>query len=398
MKLLPAAAVAAISIVGCGPAAEQGKLADTLLLKDYEPVSIFNVPVTKVDKAKYPVIDMHTHDYVDTPEEVDEVVKIMDACGVEQAHIMQCNWISDTYDVVAERYAAYPDRFKLWFCLDYTDFDSPDWSDRAIAQVEKYFEMGAIGIGEMVDKGLGDVYACPVEGKGIRLNDPKLTPVLKRCGELGLLINIHIAEPIWMYKPVDKHNDGMMNGANWQVDTTVEGCIGYNALMDMFEEALYSCPDTKIIACHLLNMSHDYPRLGAIMDRHPNLYLDISARFGESSATPRATKAFIEKYQDRILYGTDNTPSLDMYRSTFRLMETADEHIYDGYSYHWANSAWDLSDEALEKVYRTNALKLLSERAVSVASSKSTADASRGGETSNVVFSDEIDLPASPVK
>ena len=105
MKLLPAAAVAAISIVGCGPAAEQGKLADTLLLKDYEPVSIFNVPVTKVDKAKYPVIDMHTHDYVDTPEEVDEVVKIMDACGVEQAHIMQCNWISDTYDVVAERYA-----------------------------------------------------------------------------------------------------------------------------------------------------------------------------------------------------------------------------------------------------------------------------------------------------
>ena len=87
-----------------------------------------------------------------------------------------------------------------------------------------------------------------------------------------------------------------------------------------------------------------------------------------------------------------------MYRSTFRLMETADEHIYDGYSYHWANSAWDLSDEALEKVYRTNALKLLSERAVSVASSKSTADASMGGETSNVVFSDEIDLPASPVK
>ena len=221
-------------------------------------------------------------------------------------------------------------------------------------------QVGAVGIGEMVDKGLGDVYAMPVEGKGIRLNDPKLVPVLKRCGELGLLINIHIAEPIWMYRPIDRFNDGLMNGAEWQVDTTVEGCIGYDALMDMFEEALYACPDTKIVACHLLNMSHDYPRLSAIMDRHPNLYLDISARFGESSVTPRATKAFIEKYQDRIVYGTDNTPTRKMFRHTFRLLETADEHIYSGGSYHWSYYGWDLSDEVLEKIYRTNALKLLS--------------------------------------
>ena len=353
----------AVSLMGIAsmPAfAQEPTAADSILLKDYRPVSIFNVPVTNIEKAKYPVIDMHTHDYVRSKEAVDSVVAIMDDCGVDQAHIMQCNWISDPYDVVAERYAAYPDRFKLWFCLDYTDFDSPDWTERAIAQVEKYHEMGAVGIGEMVDKGLGDVYALPVEGKGIRLNDPKLVPVLKRCGELGLLINIHIAEPIWMYRPIDRHNDGLMNGAEWQVDTTVEGCIGYDALMDMFEEALYACPDTKIVACHLLNMSHDYPRLSAIMDRHPNLYLDISARFGESSVTPRATKAFIEKYQDRIVYGTDNTPTRKMFRHTFRLLETADEHIYSGGSYHWSYYGWDLSDEVLEKIYRTNALKLLS--------------------------------------
>lgn len=334
--------------------------ADSILLKDYRPVSVFNVPETEVLKARYPVIDMHTHDYVSTEAEVDSIVAYMDDCGVEQAHIMQCNWIGDTYDVVAKRYAAYPDRFKLWFCLDYTGFDSPDWTGKAIAQVERYKEMGAIGIGEMVDKGLGDVYASPVEGKGIRLNDPKLIPVLRRCGELGLLINIHIAEPIWMYEKIDNHNDGLMNGANWQVDTTVEGCIGYDALMDMFEEALYACPDTKIIACHLLNMSHDYPRLSAIMDRHPNLYLDISARLAESSATPRATRDFIIRYQDRIIYGTDNTPSREMYRYTFRFLETADEHIYDGYSYHWPCSAWDLPDKVLKKLYRTNALKLLS--------------------------------------
>jgi len=235
--------------------------------------------------------------------------------------------------------------------------------EHCIAQIEKCRKLGAIGIGELGDKGLGDLYARPVEGKGIHIDDPQLKPVLEYCGEIGMPISIHIAEPYWMYLPIDKNNDGLMNGGTWHVDTTVPGCYDYDELMQSFENAVRENPKTIFIACHYLNMNQDLPRLGALMDKYPNLYIDISGRFGEAAQTPRATRAFIIKYQDRIFYGTDNGMSADMYRTTFRILETEDEHFYiPDYGYHWYYSAWYLPDSVLKKIYHENAEKLLNKQ------------------------------------
>src|SRR6185436_13665465 len=101
-------------------------------------------------------------------------------------------------------------------------------------------------------------------------------------------------------------------------------------------------------------------RLGAMLDKYPNLYADIGARFAELAPIPRTASQFFQRYQDRILYGTDMDPVAEMYRVTFRLLETADEHFYPRYfgHYHWALHAWALPDEVLKKLYRDNALKL----------------------------------------
>ena len=108
-----------------------------------------------------------------------------------------------------------------------------------------------------------------------------------------------------------------------------------------------------------MHVSYDLTKIGNLLDTYPNLDIDISARFAEICATPRATSKFIEKYQDRILYGTDMGTSPDMYEITFRLLETADEHIYDeNFSYHWPLHGLDLSDVVLEKIYRLNSMKL----------------------------------------
>ena len=172
-------------------------------------------------------------------------------------------------------------------------------------------------------------------------------------------INIHMAEPIWMYEPIDNHNDGLMNGANWKVDTTVKGCYDYDEVMECFVNAAKAHPDTIFIGAHYLNMTHNYPRLAKILDECPNVYLDLSARLGESGVTPRATRRFIEKYADRIFFGTDNGTSADMYRTVFRFLETDDEHIYlPSFGYHWAYSAFDLPDKVLRKIYYENAENL----------------------------------------
>lgn len=368
-KLLYLVAVTAL-ICACGnhsPKTEESKdyqttsreIAGALLLKDYDPVSIFNIPETHVERAKYGVIDMHSHDYNDVdPTKIAEWVKTMDECGIRKTHIHHCEWIGAPFEESIKAYGAYPDRFEVWCSIDYTDIEADDWEERAIAHLDRCKELGAFGIGEMVDKGIGDVYARPTKGTNIHLDHPKMQRVLEHAGKIGLPVSIHVGEPIWMYEPIDNHNDGLMNGANWAVDTTSDECYDYDEVMECFVNAAKAHPNTYFIACHYLNMSHDWPRLGKILDECPNVYVDISARIGESAATPRATRAFLEKYADRIFYGTDNGTAADMYRFTFRILETADEHIYQpDFGYHWAYSGFDLPDNVLRKIYYENAEK-----------------------------------------
>lgn len=331
-----------------------------LSLKDYRPRSIFRIPETRIDKARFPVIDAHAHDYTESDEQIRTWVAAMDACGIRKTNLMHCSWIGRPFEEVVAAYAPYGDRFAFWCSFDYTGFGEPDWAARAVQRLEACHRMGAVGIGEMVDKGLGDTYARPVSGEGIHLDDPRLRPLLERCGELGMPVSIHIAEPIWMYEPLDAENDGLMNGANWAVDTSADGCRGYEELMATFEHAVAAYPSTTFIACHYLNMNQDLERLSRLLDRYPNLYVDLAGRMGEAAVTPRATRRFLIRHADRVLYGTDNGMSPEMYRMTFRLLETDDEHIYNpDYGYHWAYSAFDLPDDVLRKIYHDNAARLL---------------------------------------
>ncbi len=353
-------------VVACAPRGEKSaqdtsrEIAAQILLKDYDPVSIFNIPVTNIEKAKYGVIDMHSHDYNNSdPELIAEWVRTMDACGVAHTHVMHCEWIGKPFEEAVAAYGKYPDRFTVWCSLDYTDFESEDWEERCKAHLAKCKAMGAFGIGEMVDKGVGDVYAHPVKGYDIHLDHPKMQSILEYVGEIGMPISIHVGEPIWMYEPIDEHNDGLMNGANWFVDTSAENCYDYDQVMECFVKAAKAHPNTQFIACHYLNMNQDYERLGAILDECPNVWLDIAARVAESAATPRATRRFLEKYSDRIFFGTDNGTSADMYRTVYRILETEDEHIYfPSFGYHWPLSAFDLPDDVLRKIYYQNAERL----------------------------------------
>lgn len=334
------------------------QMTDTLLLKHYRPVSIFNIQKTVVEKAKYPVIDVHSHDYALNDDEIRAWVANKDACGIEKTHLLSCSWIGKPFEEFIEKYAAYKERFAFWTSFDYTGFDEPEWQEKAIQTLIRHKKLGAIGVGEMGDKGDGDLYGYPAPGKGIHIDHPKLKPLLEKCAALNMPINIHIAEPIWMYEPMDIHNDGYMTAARWHIDTTKVN-LGYEGLMRSFENALKANPKTIFIACHYLNMNHDLVRLGMLLDKYPNLYIDISGRMPESAVTPRATRAFLIKYADRVLFGTDNGMSKSMYQHIFRILETDDEHFYiRDFGYHWALNGMHLPNKVLKKIYYQNAKKI----------------------------------------
>lgn len=332
-----------------------------MLLKDYDPVSIYNIPKTTVEKAKFPVIDFHTHNYPESNKEIEEWVKALDNSGIEKSIILSYE-TGEEFDEVVERYSKYEGHFDLWCGFDYTGYNEEGWSEKAVKELERCFKAGAKGVGELGDKGEGLLYSKPTEAIGMHIDDPRMQPLLKKCGELGMPISIHVAEPYWMYLPMDEHNDGMMNAELWQIDKSKENILLHDELVSTLENAVKNNPNTTFIACHLVNSNHDLNILGNLLDKYPNLYADISARFAEFAAVPRRTKAFFEKYQDRLLYGSDMGTEAKMYQTTFRILETADEHFYNKqrFGYHWPLNGLDLNDTTLKKMYSENARKILS--------------------------------------
>jgi hypothetical protein len=100
--------------------------ADNILLKNYRPVSIYKTPTANIQRASFPVIDMHSHDYVETKNDVDDLVKLMDKMNIKKTMILTYA-TGKSFDSAVEKYSKYPDRFELFCGFDYTGYGTPGW-------------------------------------------------------------------------------------------------------------------------------------------------------------------------------------------------------------------------------------------------------------------------------
>ena len=358
-------------------AGESAVTPDKLLLKDYRPKSIYKIPVSDIKKAKYPIWDVHCHG-ARPVEQLRDWVKMMDDVGVEKAVIFIPAGAADRFEEAAKPYRQYGGRFELWCGFDMAGNDEPGFEAKAVKALEECHKAGAVGVGEVSDKGWGFAYRAPRAGgraggpgpnrqagappaRGPHADDPRMDPLWDKCAQLGMPIVIHVSDPIWSYQPQDVHNDGLMNGYTWRIDDTQPGIYGHDALIRSLERAVEKHRKTVFIACHLANLEYDLTRLGGMLDRNPNLFLDIAARFAEVAPIPRAVNAFLRKYPDRVLYGTDMPYTQKIFSTTFRILESNDEHFYErdiffNFDYHWPVHGLGLPDAVLKKIYRDNAM------------------------------------------
>jgi len=98
----------------------------------------------------------------------------------------------------------FPGRFLYYMSLDFAGWDEPDFSERAVQQLEEGYRLGAAGLKEYKRLGL---YLKDKAGRLIRVDDPKLDPVWRRCGELGMPVSIHVADPQAFWKPYNAENE-----------------------------------------------------------------------------------------------------------------------------------------------------------------------------------------------
>ncbi|HEX8985370.1 MAG TPA: amidohydrolase family protein, partial [Bryobacteraceae bacterium] len=332
-----------------------------LLLKDYRPVSIYKIPKTKVTRAKFSIIDMHSHDYAKSDADVARWVAVMDKVGIETTVILS-GATGAEFNAIVRKYSKYPGRFEMWCGFDYTGYDKPGYGPAAVKELERCYRLGARGVGELSDKGQGMAFGKTF-AKGMHPDDARMDPLFEKCAQLGIPVNLHVADPIWMYQKMDATNDGLMNAWTWRLDNQ-PGIVGHSGMVDILEKTAKRHPRLTLIACHFANLDYDLGRLGELFDRNPNLYADVSARYAETAATPRFASRFINKYNGRLVYGTDMGMDPEMYHTTFRILETEDEHFYDRalFSYHWNLSGFGLPDTVLKRLYRENALKLRAKR------------------------------------
>jgi predicted TIM-barrel fold metal-dependent hydrolase len=337
-------------------------------------------------RAAHLLIDLHEH--IDpTPDHVARAVKIQDAVGIGLAVNLSGGVVtlhgkdprSFEYTMATlDRIA--PGRFLEYMNLDYSDWEKPDFSARAVKQVEEAHRLGAAGFKSFKSLGL---YLRDKQGKLIRIDDPKLDGVWKRCGELGMPISIHVADPKAFWLPRDPSNERweeLKDHPNWWFGDPAIYPPREELLAEL-EHVIERHPETTFVSVHFANNSEDLAWVDAQLDKHPNMMADLAARIPEiGRQDPEMVRRIFIKQQDRILFATDfqvydtlilgsggsGPPPTDDDAVTFftkhwRWLETRDKNFphMTPIQGNWTISGIGLPASVLKKIYFENARKLL---------------------------------------
>jgi predicted TIM-barrel fold metal-dependent hydrolase len=347
--------------------AEEPKPKNTLLLRDFKPQSMLHVSEHNVLRARFPVIDVHNH-VNDARSPASErippakVVEIMDHCNLKTIVILTGQWGEALQKVVDEMVKPYPGRFMVFTQLDWGNHDSPEFSEQMVKRIDDAVARGARGLKITKELGLQVRFK---NGKLLSVDDPKLDPVWEECGRLGIPVAIHVTDPEAFFHPLDATNERyeeLIDNPDWLFHGPQ--FPSKESILDARNRMFAKHPNTTFISLHVGNWPEDLDYVSDLLNRHPNVVVEFGAREAELGRQPRRALRFFLEYQDRILFGTDATPSEDMYRNYFRWLETADE-CFDYYNApeqgRWKIYGMELPPDVLEKVYHANAEKIFSQ-------------------------------------
>jgi len=314
------------------------------------------VPRTKIERFSLPVVDVHSHPYAETPEQVAAWVALMDRVGVRRTLILT-DATGDKFKQLSAMYAgAHPGRFVMGAGMEREGVDQPDYGERLRRSVRASAAAGGVALGELTDKGKGLVR---VGERAYFIDDPRFDPLWDEAGRVGIPVFVHIAEPAAFYDAPDGKNELRRSG-NWSLYE--KGTPGFEALIEKFERVLARHPNTRFVAVHAFNLANDLGRVGALLDRHPNVQVDFAARMWELARQPFTARKFFDARAGRILFGTDNDPVFGMYAAHVRQLETEDEWFWPADAEWWRGYGMNLKPETLRRVYAENADELLKPR------------------------------------
>lgn len=328
-----------------------------LRLSEFAPRSRLKVAKHAVERPRWPVIDYHNH--LDSLDPRD-VLRVLDSCGVERIVNITMQTGQAALETIDRFHRAAADRFDTIGWMDWSGIERSDFVAVTLDRLERLVEHGACGIKFWKDFGLS---VRDASGALLRIDDERLAPIFDKAVELGIPVMFHTADPDAFFDPIDRFNERYEELAAHPDWSFHDSPVAKSELLEQRDRVIARHPKTTFVCAHMAESSEDLSRVAALLDRNPNVYVDISARAAELGRQPYTSREFFLKYADRIVFGTDLLPEPEMYRLYYRFLETADEY-FEYPSHASRQGRWNiygifLPDEVLRKVYRENALKLL---------------------------------------
>ena len=362
---LVAAGVAALAgvVVSSALDAQRGRRRTgetALTVEEYTPRSTLVVDAHAVPRARFPVVDVHSHHWPGfTASRWRAIVDEMDALNL-QVLVNLSGGSGRTLErgLATIAGSSHPDRMVFFANLDFRGGVRPGFGARAAAELERDVAAGAVGLKFFKNFGI-DVRDG--RGRRVAVDDPELDPVFETAGRLGIPVLMHVGEPQEFYEPVDRFNERWLE-LTLLPDRRLPAnrYPGFETMMAERDRLFARHPETTFIAAHMGWHANDLGRLGALLDRLPNVVVETGAILHELGRQPRAARAFFVEHQDRVLFGKDRFAP-DEFPYFWRTFETADEYFeyYRRYHAFWRMYGMDLPDDVLRKVYYENALRVV---------------------------------------
>lgn len=306
------------------------------------------------------IIDAHLHFLTEDPqavllpEELD--VKFLNVC------VHRPGWVAGQRDVYQRLAEANPSRFAWVTTFDLPGFGDAAYHERVLAHLDADFAVRAGGaVGCKIWKDVG-MELKGSDGQYILPDDPIFDPIYAHLAKRGWTLLAHIAEPLACWReldPASPHYGYYKEHPQWHMHGRRD-VPSHEQLMAARDHVLQRHPTLRVVGAHLGSMEYSLEAMAERLDRYPNFAIDTSARLGDLACLPREKLiAFIERYQDRILFGTDVGLWGSGALAYIRLNLCVERAFYesDGPVKIGSRMAQGLAlpDAVLEKLYRANA-------------------------------------------
>jgi predicted TIM-barrel fold metal-dependent hydrolase len=258
------------------------------------------------------------------------------------------------------------------FLFDTTGWGTDEWSSKVISQLEKDISAGAITV--KIWKNIG-MTVRDRNGKFIMADDTALEPVFQFIKSKGLPVTGHFGEPRNCWMPLSQmtvKGDSSYFARNPQYHMFLHPEYpSYEDQINARDNLLKNNPDLTFIGCHLGSLEWNVDSLALRLDRFPNMAVDMSARIChlqyQSAKDRNKVRDFIIKYQDRLLYGTDEGYSgssnpagfkeqmHNIWIDDWKYFTSSDEMSSDTFNGKFLGLK--LPREVVDKIYRVNAIR-----------------------------------------